>query len=596
MKDNELIEMLLEGGNSWAGKRKADGSFETEEVINKKGKKENKALTKGQAQKMDMTRVQRGLLKKEFLNTFKKLNDLVKKESGEPLWNDFSVVTSGLAFNGSSTWLFHDDISDDDFVKHKKKVGDIDVTVPSNRMIDLFDVLLKYEEKMIGNIEYIGNNRPSASANQQINAVFKFEVPGTDYIAYPQVDFEPSDYENDKPTEWDSFSHNSDWTDIQKGFKGVNHKYAMTIVAHIISKDFSKLPTIMLDTGADKTSFWETTENVGKTIGKLNSKDLPKKETKGYDEDELLKTLKTENSRIRTIRKKSGGTPVKAGHYISFSVGRGVRLKYKSALTKDGKPIMIDGKMLLIAVDSKNAKYEKQLKPIFKLFFGYDPEAADLKKMNSFVGVIDLLKKTKLKNKKDQYKQFLFELIQQKLWGHSEAPHGYAFYTRSQELERDSKEIDAEIKWAMVNYIMDELKVGDLNEIKDVANSYYETWVGGADDSIRESFIPYGSKFSAIFETVESVNKSKLVKEPRGWKHFDEKRLTSEKVKMLKGFDILSNQEIVDFMNSMPNSRNVNDVIRKIKVNRGVEDFLRFQVQEKSVTKQAIENMIKRGY
>ncbi len=130
---------------------------------------------KAQAQKMDMSRVQRSTLKKEFIKTFSTLNDLVKKASGKPIWNNFNVVKSGVAFNGSSNAMFDDSITDDEFMKHKPKVGDIDITIPRDRMIDLFDILSKNEDKMIGNIEYIGSNRKSGSEVQQINAVFKYE-------------------------------------------------------------------------------------------------------------------------------------------------------------------------------------------------------------------------------------------------------------------------------------------------------------------------------------------------------------------------------------------------------------------------------------
>jgi len=67
--------------------------------------------------------------------------------------------------------------------------------------------------------------------------------------------------------------------------------------------------------------------------------------------------------------------------------------------------------------------------------------------------------------------------------------------------------------------------------------------------------------------------------EPRGWKWFDEDRLEKEKIKLLKAAGI-SEREITDFLRSMPNSRNVNDVIKKIKPRKGVEDFLRYKVQK----------------
>lgn len=484
MDDKEIIISLMEGGNATAINR------ETGEA-------------KEQAQKMDMSRVQRSILKKEFIETFSKLNDLVKKSSGSPIWNNFNVVKSGVAFNGSSNAMFSDEISDEEFKKYKPKVGDIDITVPRNRMEDLFDVLKKSEDKKIGNIEYVGSNRKSASDIQQINAVFKYEVPNSDYVAFAQVDFEPSDYENDAPTEWDSFSHNSDWADIQQGFKGVNHKYALTIMAHIVSKDFTQLPSIMVERGADKKTFYTVTPATAKKFESVSSRDLGKtKFDSEEDAAEAMVTAGLAKKPPKSVLKKSKAVAVSASHYLAFSVGKGLRIKYASLKTKDDKPIMIDGKMVLIALDSKGAESETNLTEMFKLFFGFEPTTAQLKQMNSFVGVIELLKKSKLPDRKKDYEQFLDELITQKLWGHP--PY---HFSRSQELERDSKEIDAEIKWSMVNYIMKELKVGNLNEIKKIANSYYDSWQGGAGDDINEGFIPYGSKLSTIFEAVENQNK-----------------------------------------------------------------------------------------
>ena len=44
------------------------------------------------------------------------------------------------------------------------------------------------------------------------------------WVSFPQVDWEPSDYFEDAPTEWDSFSHNSDWEDIQKTYSAASFK------------------------------------------------------------------------------------------------------------------------------------------------------------------------------------------------------------------------------------------------------------------------------------------------------------------------------------------------------------------------------------
>jgi len=60
--------------------------------------------------------------------------------------------------------------------------------------------------------------------------------------------------------------------------------------------------------------------------------------------------------------------------------------------------------------------------------------------------------------------------------------------------------------------------------------------------------------------------------EPRGWKWFDEDRLEKEKIKLLKAAGI-SEREITNFLRSIPNSRNVNDVIKKLSHERVLKFF-----------------------
>ena len=63
-----------------------------------------------------------------MVNVFKVLNTLFEKETGSPIWEDFEVVKSGYV-NGSSQFFFDDGIDDDEFKKHKPRVGDVDITI-----------------------------------------------------------------------------------------------------------------------------------------------------------------------------------------------------------------------------------------------------------------------------------------------------------------------------------------------------------------------------------------------------------------------------------------------------------------------------------
>ena len=316
-------------------------------------------------------------------------------------------------------------------------------------------------------------------------------------ISMPQVDFEPSDYEHDAPTTWDKFSHSSVWPDIKKGFKGVNHKYALNILASINSRDFTQLPNVILLNDADRTRFYTVTPLTAKKFASVSSLDLGtiRFNNEQHASHALVQLDPTKKPPLHILR-KSKYIPVIATNYMSFSVSKGLRVKYSPLLTKDKQPIMINGKMVLVHLDPKSSEYQTQLLPIFKLLFGYTPSSNDLVKMKSFTGIIDLLKHSKLPNKRDTFELFLSELIDKKLWGASGG--------RAQELERDSMKLDSTIKWTMVNYIMSELNVGNLSEIRTLANDYYKDWKGKPIDNINECHIPIGNKLSTIFKTVES--------------------------------------------------------------------------------------------
>ena len=570
MRDEEYIDVLMEGGNSFSGKRVTDENGNT--IFNDKGKAtfatnaEGGTVIKAHAQKMDMSKIDRNDLINEFKKAFRALNALVasNSKSHEPLWTEeeFKSVENGKAFNGSSKWLFHVDtadlsISNDEFKAKKPHVGDIDITVPKNRIVDLFHTLDAIETSEtvnpIGtklgesNIYYIGHNKLSPSEDSQINAVFRYPVEGTDYIAFPQVDFEPSTYEDGTPSEWDGFAHSSHWDDIKIGLKGVAHKYGMNILAQLASKDFSlskaaeKGDIVLSDDNTEDKSKWITTLNVSEAFKLFSEAELePAKTADDYDESELLKILKTKKSRITKIRSVTGDSPSRAGSYLAFSVGAGVREKYKSVLTSDGKPIKIDGRNLLVIMPTGKAakdagiipEYKTKLLDIFELIFekpfGLKPfektieneKNTNLQNMDSFVGLVKLVNKI---DDPELSRRFVKYMVLRKLWGH--LPY---FPARVQELEKDkpgettstypdgfigtkAQYEDRKVKSGIVNYMLGNLKNMtplDIN-VDEIATSYYENWANTGGDDIVESFIPFGSKFSKIFEAVEKINSNK---------------------------------------------------------------------------------------
>jgi len=534
MNDKDIMISLMEGGNARYIDRK------TGEVA-------------GFADKMDLKQIPRKVLVSEIVDALKKINDLFEKKNGEKLWNNFSVITSGKALNGSSASLFNKDITDEEFIKHKPTVGDIDVTFPGQYMGKLWELLNTIDGKKLSKmVKYLGhknsNMNPQAAANQaQINAIF--EIDTGDYKVLAQIDFEASEYENDSPTDWASFSHNSDWDDIKAGFKGVAHKFVLLNLA----RAQSKMEGISV-----------VTPTVAKKVSAMTKEE--------YESGKPVKVSKS----------KKYANPTN----LAFSVAKGIRTKFTPVFFKGGKEqLIIDGKPVFVEKSTSNSKYITQLEKQFEMIFQKEPSGSDMKNFKSFVGLVKLMKKYSDKKTIEDF--FFNQLVSKTLYCSSGC----------QGLERNNPKGDFAIKSAIVNYLYDNFPYlkSYQPKVDKMSEEYYKGYkMMEISESMEEIHIIQPGKLSEIFEQINEANLG-TIREPRGWKHFDSKRLAEEKVKILKKFD-LSDSEIINFMNSMPNSRNVNDIIRKIKPSRGVEDFLRFEAQEKSVTRQALENMIKRGY
>lgn len=445
MEEHEIIQSLMEGGNA----RYIDR--ETGEVA-------------GFADKMDLEKIPRGKLVDEMVKVLSTLNDLFNKKYGEKLWKNFSVVTSGQALNGSSSSLFNKDISDEEFTKHKPKVGDIDITFPGEHMGKVFELLNTIDGKKLGDFtKYLGHknsnyNPHAAAAMHQINAVF--EIDAGDYKVNAQIDFEASEYdkESHSPTDWASFSHNSDWADIQKGFKGVAHKYVLMNLA----RAQSRMDGIIVATPAAGNKVMTQTK----------------------EEYEKGKPIKP------STNKKIAADPTN----LAFTVAKGMRTKFSPIFFKGGEEqLMHDGKPVFLFKEPKNSKYTTQLEKQFQMIFQKEPSGSDMTDFKSFVGVVKLLKKY---SSKKVIEDFLFnQLVSKSLF----------CAVGCQGLERNNPKGDFEIKSAMLNYLYDQFSY--LKSYKDkvdaMAAKYYDNYkMMEISEGIE---IPFGSKFSTIFEAVETT-------------------------------------------------------------------------------------------
>lgn len=149
-----------------------------------------------------------------------------------------------------------------------------------------------------------------------------------------QIDLELVDYQNGKPTDWAQFSHSSAWEDVIKGVKGVAHKYLMQ------SLHGDKREPIIILTGKRRT---------------------PKE---------------TDKSKL------------------AFSVQKGIRIRYVPHIV-DGKHEMMNGKPVYDELDTKDSVFDTELKNIFTMFLDAEPTPAELKEMQSFTGLISIVKRHK---------------------------------------------------------------------------------------------------------------------------------------------------------------------------------------------------------
>jgi len=416
---------------------------------------------KGFAEKIDLNKIPRDTIINEVTTCLLSINKKINEKKGNYLWPDIEIIKQGYIFNGSSFSLFDRTISDEDFIKFKPLVGDIDVTFPKEYMKDLWDVLNDLENvELSKNITYMGHKNstiePSKAGNlNQINAVFRFD--NDDISTYIQIDFEASEYHDNMPTEWTMFSHNSDWEDIKNGFKGVMHKFTLINLARASSK---------------MTDIKVVTPTQVKKIEDVTSIEYA---------DFLKQSKKNKLAKVST--KKDFINPTN----LAFSVDKGVRLKFRQLFHKDGVPAKIDNLSVFVFVAPNESKYETDLKTIFSLFFHTEPEANDLINFRSFVGVVGLMKKYLNQSIIEDF--FINHLIKKSLFGEG-----------AQGLERNNPTEDKKIKTNMINKLYSEfdyLKKFN-NEVEDLKTRYYAAYK--MYDETEGKFI--SKSFSQIFESV----------------------------------------------------------------------------------------------
>jgi len=136
-------------------------------------------------------------------------------------------------------------------------------------------------------------------------------------------------------------------------------------------------------------------------------------------------------------------------HFFAFSVKNGLRPKYR----------LIDGsKDVWEAIPPKEGVYSTDIQDIFKTLFKKSPSKSDIKNFNSFIGIIDLVKKNFSAKEAAKFNKAFTEFL---------------FGKGAQKLYRGRPDKDAEVKMAAINHIEKELKIKKNSALID---GYYKSY------------------------------------------------------------------------------------------------------------------------
>jgi len=339
------------------------------------------------AGKPDFRSISRAEFTRHFLDALKKLDDMHNKMFGEPIWPSKtrdSLLSSGQAFNGSSEHLFNKQMSDEEFVEYKPTVGDIDLTVPHEKLKTIFDLLAKVQGRSITpNVTYVGQNKEDQGEGHQINSLFSYKSKRLDSPINVQIDFEGVEYgKTGGPDEFSKFGHSSSWEDIKSGIKGVFHKYILRGLAKAASTQ----------------------------------------------SDAVVLTPKSPLEPPEAIKVAKRTSPLSL---LSFSVDRGLRANAEQQFLPDGSPVIVNGMRAFKEIPTSSSTYARTKKEIFSLIFGEEPVGNELQLLDSFVGILQIMS-DHLDD--SQIDSVFLDFVNDKLFGQGQALDAY-----NPEVDRSAK-------------------------------------------------------------------------------------------------------------------------------------------------------------
>jgi hypothetical protein len=377
------------------------------------------------------------------------INNLFAKQYGRPIWSPELIEKEVETFiSGSSKWFMmlrqanprfnpqvpvsdanpkEIGITDKDFQRVKKKVGDIDTQIDRRLEPQIEEFVHKNIGANIGSATLLGTKKGS----DQWLALWQIHEPPITL----QVDLEFSDYTTDKrgfevPTEWAQVSHGSAWEDLEAGMKGVFRQWLYRSLAKVAPSE----------------------KYIAKIAGAGKNKGM--KLFGGDDGKELIVDLDNPPPPLHDAN-------------FSFAVasvgGGGVRAKYRQPTAQENVPLEINGIPVMVPLSTADSQYIKDMSQQFEQFFGTPATGNETKMMASFVGSVELMKQYLTPEQQQIAVQEFLKIN---------------FGNGAQMIDADDPTSDFKTKMTAIDYLLDQTGMKNMRKqvlqmAKDYENAYH---------------------------------------------------------------------------------------------------------------------------
>lgn len=416
----------------------------------------------------------------DFENLLRYINKIYKSVYNEPLWDQLETLLRTNKMYAGSAKIFIEFVKAgklDLFVQYKKTVGDIDVQFNEEHSLKLRELFLGSKEtplsnntapKKIGEFAFIGEGGTGAI---QMNTLFAYNfgldmktgIKKENAPTYVQIDFEPVAFERGIPTKFSQFAHSADYNDIQNSIKGVFHKY---LLQSLLDASNQIVADIKLYTTTGKPS---TRKGTKLTVYAFSVE-------RGFRERFVPALTEPEGGVI--LKNKEGKQvyfDVKSEQRSALKDTGFITINQKSQLFFDlvGVPDPVNHTQIPINIES--LKYSKDLDALFRLMFGVEPDNTDRENFNSFIGLLQLIKKHEkgLSNKNKDLPTMVYKNFAEKIYGE-------AALINKRDIKNPKPQImlrDFEAKQSAINYfqqIFPEVTNAFTKEqFETLINSYY---------------------------------------------------------------------------------------------------------------------------